>query len=233
MADAQFKVISNTEMKLYMEALLINGLVLVSPPARVWHPTPQFADFREHIVDQLIQRKRLTINLVSETLLWNRNNGLVLAGGWDLKATKIQATAHFNVAAGALDYDISCDPFSNWESDLHPSKTGYDSELSDESTRQNFSSFMTSMKPLNILAWNVRGAGSSDFRRAFMDLLAKHKPNVVLLTETRVGGDRATSIINSLGFTHHCKVDPMGYAGGLWLLWNGADINMHIHGQTF
>lgn len=135
---------------------------------------------------------------------------------------------------GDVNYEISCDPFTNWESDLHgPNRNEYDSDSSDESTGQNYPSYFSSMKPLHILAWNVRGAASSDFRRAFMELMGKHKPNVVLLTETRIGGDRATSIINSLGFSHHCKVDPMGYVWGLCLLWNGDDIKMHIHGQTF
>lgn len=89
------------------------------------------------------------------------------------------------------------------------------------------------MKPINILAWNVRGAGSADFRRVFMDLIERYKHNVVFLTETRFGGDRATSIIESLGFPNHYKVDPMGFAGGIWLMWNSKQINMHIESTTF
>lgn len=199
MVDAQFQKITNTEMKLYMEALLRNRLLLVSPPARIWHPLAQQADFREHIIDQLITRKNMATLPVSETLLWNRNNCVLIRGGWDLKAAKIHATAQLKLEAGALDYDLLCDPFTNWEFDLpRQTREGYASNSSEESTGQNYYPSHSIMKPLNILAWNVRGAASSEFRRAFMDLIGRHKPNVVLLTETRVGGDRAQSIINSV-----------------------------------
>ncbi|KAF7831918.1 Retrovirus-related Pol polyprotein from transposon TNT 1-94 [Senna tora] len=44
------------------------------------------------------------------------------------------------------------------------------------------------MTPINILAWNARGAASADFRRAIMDLKSRHMLRVVFITETRVGG---------------------------------------------
>lgn len=66
-----------------------------------------------------------------------------------------------------------------------------------------------------------------------MELIDRHKPNFVLLIETRVGGERADVIINSLGFPCYFKVDPMGYTSGLWLLWNTQEINMHIEIHTF
>lgn len=89
------------------------------------------------------------------------------------------------------------------------------------------------MDYFNILAWNVRGAASSDFRRVFVNLVGRHKPNLVLLTKTRVGGDRAEQIISNLGYQAWFKVDPMGYAGGLWLLWDSSQIKLTVHGNTF
>lgn len=47
------------------------------------------------------------------------------------------------------------------------------------------------MDSLNIQAWNVRGAASGDFCRVFRELMVKYKPNIVLLTETCVGGLKA------------------------------------------
>lgn len=63
---------------------------------------------------------------------------------------------------------------------------------------------------MNILRWNVRGAEGDDFRHSFRD--------VMILTETRVSGERANVIIASLGFERYTKVDAMGFAGGIWVL---------------
>lgn len=68
---------------------------------------------------------------------------------------------------------------------------------------------------MNILSWNVRGATSADFRRVFKDLIVTHRPDVVILTETQVNGDRATAILATLGFDKYVKVDVMGFAGGI------------------
>lgn len=89
------------------------------------------------------------------------------------------------------------------------------------------------MDSLNILAWNARGVVSHDFRRVFRKLVAKYKPNIILLTETRVGGLKAQRAIFSLGFPTWYIVEPMGYAGGMWLLWDEDKIKLTIHGYTF
>ncbi|KAF7833415.1 reverse transcriptase [Senna tora] len=86
---------------------------------------------------------------------------------------------------------------------------------------------------MNILAWNVRGAGGADFRRVFRETVAIHQPDAVILTETRVSGERANGIINSLGFEHTYKVDTMGFAGGIWVLWNDNNISIRIVGSSF
>jgi len=38
--------------------------------------------------------------------------------------------------------------------------------------------------------------------------------------ETRVGGDRSKEIMDELPFDGAIPTDTIGYAGGLWLLWN-------------
>lgn len=233
-ADALFEKITNPKMKLYMEGLLANGLILVTPPTRIWHSTPLSPEFREHILDQLLVRATMITLSVTETLLWNRSNGISVVGGWELRAARIHATAQLKLEAGALNYQLCFDPFLNWDAERsRVTLEDFESNSSDESTTHNYCSSYPIMKPINILAWNVRGAANSQFRRAFRELVDRHKPNVVLLTETRVGGDRADDIINSLGFPVYFKVDPMGFAGGLWLLWNNQEINMHIESHSF
>ena len=47
-----------------------------------------------------------------------------------------------------------------------------------------------------------------------------HKPAIMVITETRVGGDRVERIIANLPFDGFITTDTIGYAGGLWVLWN-------------
>lgn len=59
-----------------------------------------------------------------------------------------------------------------------------------------------------------------DFRRDFRDMKNSHNPDLVILTKTRLSGDRASSIISNLGFEGFFKVDAMGFSRGIWVLWN-------------
>lgn len=42
--------------------------------------------------------------------------------------------------------------------------------------------------------------------------------------ETRVKGDRAKEIMERLPFDGAIHTDMVGYAGGLWLLWNSDKV---------
>ncbi|KAF7844372.1 reverse transcriptase [Senna tora] len=86
---------------------------------------------------------------------------------------------------------------------------------------------------MNIIFWNVRGAGSSDFRRIFREVVLMNQPDLVFITETRLSGERANRIIPTLGFERYIKVDAMGFAGGIWLLWNPERILLEPTGQSF
>jgi len=41
--------------------------------------------------------------------------------------------------------------------------------------------------------------------------------------ETRVGGDRAKEIYDKLPFDGAIHIDTLGYAWGLWILWNSRN----------
>ncbi|KAF7803052.1 reverse transcriptase [Senna tora] len=100
-------------------------------------------------------------------------------------------------------------------------------ELPSSSSNPHIPSFMI------ILAWNVRGAGGTDFKRIFRDMVNLHHPSVVILTETRLSGARADSVIPTLGFDSFIKVDAMGFAGGIWVLWHSHLINVNALGSSF
>lgn len=69
--------------------------------------------------------------------------------------------------------------------------------------------------PMNIIGWNVKRASGTDFRRVFREMVKSYKPNLVVLTETRVSGDCTNSNINGLGFERFIKVDAMGFSNGI------------------
>ena len=81
---------------------------------------------------------------------------------------------------------------------------------------------------MKILMWNCRGALNSEFKRKVCELVANHRPSIMVIMETRVGGERAKKIIEGLPFDGFITTDTIGYAGGLWILWNkeGAEISL-------
>ena len=48
----------------------------------------------------------------------------------------------------------------------------------------------------------------------------------MVVTETRVGGDKAGKIIKGLPFGGYITMDTIGYAGGLWMLWKMEDVEV-------
>ena len=53
---------------------------------------------------------------------------------------------------------------------------------------------------MNILLWNCRGALGLDFKRHVLEMMVNHFPSILIITETRVSGDRAARIIEDLPF---------------------------------
>ena len=73
---------------------------------------------------------------------------------------------------------------------------------------------------MKILVWNCKGALSPNFCKIIMDMMKDSNPDILIVTETRVGGDKVKEITNKLIFYGAVHTDIIGYAGGLWLLWN-------------
>ena len=73
---------------------------------------------------------------------------------------------------------------------------------------------------MNIMAWNCRGASKPSFHNHVRDLVHNHDPAIMVVMETRIGGKRAKEIFGRLPFDGAIHTDTIGFAGGLWLLWN-------------
>lgn len=85
---------------------------------------------------------------------------------------------------------------------------------------------------MKIISWNCRGAESNIFRRHLRELYCVHSPDLLIIMEPRISGERAERVSTSLGFQQVFRVDSVGYVGGIWLLWNPIGFGVHMLGST-
>ena len=81
---------------------------------------------------------------------------------------------------------------------------------------------------MNILLWNCRGALNADFKKRVLEMVVNHQPALMVITETRIGGDRAKRIVEGLPFDSFFATNTIGYAGGLWLLWKKEEADFFV-----
>ena len=79
---------------------------------------------------------------------------------------------------------------------------------------------------MNIIVWNCRGARKPSFQSHVRELVHNHNPAILVVMETRVGGDREREITDKLPFVNAYHTETIGYAGGLWMLWNSDRVNI-------
>ena len=79
---------------------------------------------------------------------------------------------------------------------------------------------------MNVLLWNCRGTLNSDFKRRIFEMAINHRPSIFVVTETRLGGDRAAKIIEGLPFDGSITTKTISYAGGLWILWKLDEVEV-------
>ncbi|KAL7168475.1 hypothetical protein ACSBR2_038836 [Camellia fascicularis] len=79
--------------------------------------------------------------------------------------------------------------------------------------------------PMKAFFWNYQGAANPHFLRHFRSLVEEHHLQLVVITETRVSGDRGTDICKSLEFPNFYIAELVGFAGGIWLLGNSLEIH--------
>ncbi|KAF8390857.1 hypothetical protein HHK36_023156 [Tetracentron sinense] len=81
---------------------------------------------------------------------------------------------------------------------------------------------------MKLVVWNGRGAGGKTFLRNLKELIRMHDPQILVLMETRIGEEKAVSVISKLHFSGSFRVDAQGYSGGIWLLWKKELITVEV-----
>jgi len=85
---------------------------------------------------------------------------------------------------------------------------------------------------MNIIIWNCRGALKPSFQANFRDLVANHDPAIFVVMETRIGSERAKVITDKLPFQGAIHIDSIGFAGGLWFLWDPDRVEVTFLAST-
>lgn len=66
---------------------------------------------------------------------------------------------------------------------------------------------------MNIIVWNCKGALKPSFQSHIRELVRNHSPAILVVMETRVGGERVREITNRLPFYGAIHADTIGYVG--------------------
>ncbi|XP_060675556.1 uncharacterized protein LOC132804988 [Ziziphus jujuba] len=81
---------------------------------------------------------------------------------------------------------------------------------------------------MNIFIWNVRGAGNQHFIRSTKTYIRQYNANILVLMETKIGGIQADKYLAKIGCSKAIKFDPIGFSGGIWILWKEEDVSIEL-----
>ena len=79
---------------------------------------------------------------------------------------------------------------------------------------------------MNSIIWNCRGASKPSFQKRVREMVQKHNPAILVVMETHVGGNRVREITERLHFDGAIRSDAVGFASGIWVLWNSDRVNV-------
>ncbi|KAG7030784.1 hypothetical protein SDJN02_04821, partial [Cucurbita argyrosperma subsp. argyrosperma] len=79
-----------------------------------------------------------------------------------------------------------------------------------------------------MLCWNFRATDNAKLMRALKDLIQLHKPSIVLIFGTKIGGTDADHVVRELAFDGSYCRKPDGYRGGAWLLLSQQDVQIEV-----
>lgn len=75
---------------------------------------------------------------------------------------------------------------------------------------------------------NCRGAGSADLFRNLLELVKNHRPEILILVETRVPSAHARRVLRNSRLNRIAVVEANGFAGGIWLLCDEHRVDLEV-----
>ena len=77
-----------------------------------------------------------------------------------------------------------------------------------------------------MLIWNFWGAINPTFCNVVSDMIRRHYPAIMIITETKVSGDRAKGIIDRHPSDWVIIDNSIGLFGDLWVLWDSIQVEL-------
>lgn len=81
---------------------------------------------------------------------------------------------------------------------------------------------------MRIISWNCQGIGNKDSLRVLKDLLSQHRPNSLVLIETKISERRADVVCGKIGFDSWVRVEAYGFSKGIWLFWHSHALHLNL-----
>ncbi|CAL1388662.1 unnamed protein product [Linum trigynum] len=88
----------------------------------------------------------------------------------------------------------------------------------------HFLSYLVIM--LDVFSWNCQGAGHEKFVSILRSFFVPTRPEIVIIVEPRISGSEAQKVISQIGFDGVLRVDAVGFASGIWVLWNEHELEI-------
>ncbi|KAL8138369.1 hypothetical protein V2J09_004370 [Rumex salicifolius] len=79
---------------------------------------------------------------------------------------------------------------------------------------------------INIITWNIQGAGSRDFMITLTEIIRIHNPAIVVLVETQLSGSLADKVCGRIGFDGRLRAEAIAFTGGIWVLYRKEIMNV-------
>ncbi|OMO62566.1 hypothetical protein CCACVL1_22758 [Corchorus capsularis] len=83
-------------------------------------------------------------------------------------------------------------------------------------------------RPLKIMIFNAAGGANPEFILSFAANSFEEKPYLVIITETRMSGSQGAQARQAMGFQATASIDPQGFFGGTWCLWNDLPFTFSV-----
>jgi len=87
---------------------------------------------------------------------------------------------------------------------------------------------MDNTNNIPILAWNVQGAGSSNFLFTLKELIRIYSLKIMILVETKISGIAANEVCKKIAFDGVFCVEANGFKGGIWVLWREEELHLRV-----
>eukprot|EP00253_Pinus_taeda_P035504 PITA_35504 len=76
-----------------------------------------------------------------------------------------------------------------------------------------------------LTSWNIRGLNIKGIQRHLVARLKKDKPQIMLIQETKISGQKMEEILNKIKLRYEqVTIDAKGSAGGIAVIWNPAEV---------